>query len=71
MKKIVFLIIFFIQCVAVKNEIWTKYSIRYIGTQKEVDKFVEDITKKGYEYRIVFHDSEGIFEVHYQRIEEK
>lgn len=71
MKKIIFLIIFLIQCAAVKYEIWSSYSIRYIGSQKELDEFVEGITKRGYEYRIVSHDSEEIYEVHYRKIEQK
>lgn len=71
MKKVIFLIVFFIQCVAIKNEIWSNYSIRYIGTQKELDEFVIDITKKGYKYRIISHDSEEVYEIHYRRIGEK
>lgn len=71
MKKVIFLIVFLIQCIAVKNEFWSSYSIRYIGTQKELDEFVEDITKKGYKYRIISHDSEEIFEVHYTKIKQK
>lgn len=67
MKILVFFLIF-VQCALIKNEIWTGYSIRYIGSEVELNKFLSEITANQYKYRIVKFDKEGIFEVQYKKL---
>jgi hypothetical protein len=70
MKILVFLLIF-VQCALIKNEIWTGYSIRYIGSEVELNKFISEITANQYRYKIITYADQGFFEVQYKKIKGK
>lgn len=71
MKKLIFLVLFVLQCVLVKNDIWTDYSIRYIGSDAELNKFIAELTAKNYKYKIIPYIEEGLYEVQYREDIEK
>lgn len=55
----------FLQCAGTLTDVWSLYSIKYIGSEQELDAFVKNLVEDGCEYKIYTHD-EGVFEVHYK-----
>lgn len=67
--KYLFCLALIILFVCSSSSPWLSYNVRYIGTEKEMDIFIEELLLKGMQYRVIVHDSGLVYEIHYRILE--
>lgn len=68
--KILLFLVLLLQCSQQTTYIWTKYPVKYVGSEQELTKTLNELKSKNFEYR-VFDHKEGVYEIQYREIRKK
>jgi hypothetical protein len=67
MKLLFLILVLLFQC-AQQTYSWSNYPIKYVGSEQELTKTLDELKSKNFEYR-VFDHKEGVYEIQYREIE--
>jgi hypothetical protein len=60
------IVLFFcLQCSHKQVYFWSEYSVKYVGNEQELNKTLNDLKTKHYEYRIFNYDN--VYEIQYRK----